>query len=170
MIDNFLYIIKMMFHSFNFLIFFVPLSCNKNNIAVVCHFTSCSNCLPTVFNSQVLIRILWLYTLFHFAKDFIRIFLTWIVGCKNNCVAHLSCYVCHLWTFFFITIASATYNRNQLFVSGSYFRNGFQYIFQSVGRVCIINNSCNICFGNNKLETPRNTFQTAYMQQNLIRS
>ena len=84
------FIIKMIFHSFYLLVFFMSLSCYQDNIFRLCQADRCFYCFFPVSNRNIFSFCCRTQSCFHILNDLLRIFTSWIIRSEYHFVAMLT--------------------------------------------------------------------------------
>ena len=118
----------------------MPFSRNQDNILLLSQTYSRFNSLFPIRNRDIFSFSCTIQTRFHILQNITNLFASWVVACKNNLVAQVASRLCHNRSLCLVSVATATYYRNNLFVSFSQLLDGAQHILQSIGRVGVIDN------------------------------
>src|SRR5688572_19494419 len=105
------------------------------------HHTSRLNGLFPISDDQCLASLCWHHSRLHLFNDLHWILIPGIVGSQYNFITQTTSNRRHQRTLRFVTISSTAYDSNHLLSSRSKLCDGFQYIFQSVWCVCIVDDS-----------------------------
>ena len=137
-LQNFL-VVKVVFHSFDFLIVFVPFSGNEYHVPFFCKHAGRADRFFPVGDAERFSHIFRIQSGKHIVDNLLWLFKTRIVRCDNHPVTGFRCFLCHDGAFPLIAVAAGTYYGDHFSFAFEYSMNGVQYIHQRVRSMCIVN-------------------------------
>ena len=102
-------VIKMMLHSLYFLVCFMTLTCNQDDISFYSQQTGSCLIASSRFTIVITFPLRLLSTPAKISRYYgFRIFTTWIVRSNDEFIAHCSCNFAHYWSFGFVSVSTCS--------------------------------------------------------------